>query len=113
MDFNGLLLDFYWTFDISISFEYPLIICTPLNRRFSNTLEESQKNKNKKKKKKKKKKASSAHGGRWLAQTNYDALMTHHATENTYWCSQCQGCVSLIYKPTAKLHLIYLNFFLY
>ena len=24
------------------------------------------------------------HGGRWLTQTNYDALMTHHTTENTY-----------------------------
>ena len=22
-------------------------------------------------------------GGRWLAQTNYDALMTHHTTENS------------------------------
>ena len=26
--------------------------------------------------------ASPTHGGRWLAQTNYDALMTHHTTEN-------------------------------
>ena len=43
MDFTGLLLDFYWTFNILISFEYPLIICTSLNRRFSNTLEENQK----------------------------------------------------------------------
>ena len=25
--------------------------------------------------------ASPTHGGRWLAQTNYDALMTHHTTE--------------------------------
>ena len=45
MDFTGLLLDFYWTSNILISFEYPLIICTPLNRRFSDTLEESQKKK--------------------------------------------------------------------
>ena len=30
------------------------------------------------------KRASPAHGGRWLAQTNYDALMTHHTTENIY-----------------------------
>ena len=29
------------------------------------------------------KRASPIHGGRWLAQTNYDALMTHHTTENT------------------------------
>ena len=28
------------------------------------------------------KRASPTHGGRWLAQTNYDALMTHHTTEN-------------------------------
>ena len=28
--------------------------------------------------------ASPTHGGRWLAQTNYDALMTHHTTENTW-----------------------------
>ena len=28
------------------------------------------------------KQASPTHGGRWLAQTNYDALMTHHTTEN-------------------------------
>ena len=26
--------------------------------------------------------ASPTHGGRWLAQTTYDALMTHHTTEN-------------------------------
>ena len=26
--------------------------------------------------------ASPTHGGRWLGQTNYDALMTHHTTEN-------------------------------
>ena len=28
------------------------------------------------------KRASSTHGGRWLARTNYDAFMTHHTTEN-------------------------------
>ena len=28
------------------------------------------------------KRASPTHGGRWLAQTNYDALMTHRTTEN-------------------------------
>ena len=28
--------------------------------------------------------ASPTHGGRWLAQTNYDALMTHHTTENWF-----------------------------
>ena len=28
------------------------------------------------------KRASPTRGGRWLAQTNYDALMTHHTTEN-------------------------------
>ena len=28
------------------------------------------------------KRASSTHGGRWLAQTNYDTLMTHHTTKN-------------------------------
>ena len=50
MDFTGLLLDFCWTFNILISFEYPLIIWTPLNRRFSNALEEIQKKKKKKKK---------------------------------------------------------------
>ena len=26
--------------------------------------------------------ASPTHDGRWLAQTHYDALMTHHTTEN-------------------------------
>ena len=30
------------------------------------------------------KRASPTHGGRWLAQINYDALMTHHTTENKY-----------------------------
>ena len=30
------------------------------------------------------KRASPTHGGRWLAQANYDALMTHHTTENTF-----------------------------
>ena len=28
------------------------------------------------------KRASPTHGGRWLAETNYDALVTHHTTEN-------------------------------
>ena len=28
------------------------------------------------------KRASPTHGGRWLAQTNYDALMTHHTTDS-------------------------------
>ena len=28
------------------------------------------------------KRASPTQGGGWLAQTNYDALMTHHVTEN-------------------------------
>ena len=28
------------------------------------------------------KRASPAHGGRWLAHTNHDALMTHHTTVN-------------------------------
>ena len=30
------------------------------------------------------KRASPTHGGRWLAQTNCDALMTHHTTENKH-----------------------------
>ena len=50
LDFTGLLLDFYWICNILIFSEYPLINCTPLNRRFSNTLEEIQKKKKKKKK---------------------------------------------------------------
>ena len=29
------------------------------------------------------KRASPTRGGRWLAQTNYDTLMTHHTTENS------------------------------
>ena len=49
LDFTGLLLDFYWICNILIFSEYPLINCTPLNRRFSNTLEEIQKKKKKKK----------------------------------------------------------------
>ena len=35
------------------------------------------------------KRASPTHGRRWLAQTNYDALMTHHTTENISLPSQC------------------------
>ena len=31
---------------------------------------------------------SSQCGGRWLAQTNYDALMTHHTTENCLLATQ-------------------------
>ena len=30
------------------------------------------------------KRASPIHGGRWLVQTNYEALMTHHTTENCH-----------------------------
>ena len=30
------------------------------------------------------KRASPTHGGRWLAQINYDASMTHHTTENSW-----------------------------
>ena len=30
------------------------------------------------------KRASPTHGGRWLAQTNYDTLMAHHTTENIH-----------------------------
>ena len=32
------------------------------------------------------KRASPTHGARWLAHTNYDALMTHHTTE-TIWAN--------------------------
>ena len=31
------------------------------------------------------KRASPTHGGRWLAPTNYDALMTHHTTDNLWF----------------------------
>ena len=60
------------------------------------------------------KRASPTHSGRWLAQTNYDALMTHHTTENWWngifkWVKSCRcGCLvtwfcyQLIAKPGNK-----------
>ena len=33
--------------------------------------------------------ASLTHGGRWLAQTNYDTLMTHHTAKN--WMNDCKS----------------------
>ena len=43
------------------------------------------------------KRASPTHGGCWLAQTNYDALMTHHTmcTENTALIYPCPWATTL------------------
>ena len=49
------------------------------------------------------KRGSPTHGGRWLAQTNYDALMTHHTTEN--W-SHMNFWIVLIALSTYSTHMI-------
>ena len=50
------------------------------------------------------KRASPTHGGRWLAQTNYDALMTHHTTENSH-PSFISYVMSIIYILRKKYHI--------
>ena len=56
------------------------------------------------------KRTSPTHGGRWLAQTNYDALMTHHTTENTdiqlIWLFICDVNVNI---STVFVHILELG----
>ena len=47
------------------------------------------------------KRASPTHGERWLAQINYDALMTHHTTENI--CDQARKAILSLYRKTKAI----------
>ena len=46
------------------------------------------------------------HGGRWLAPTNYDALMTHHTTENSSSSTQwtCVNRLSFVWIKNMSFH---------
>ena len=49
------------------------------------------------------KRASPTQGGRWLAQTNYDPLVTHHTTENiSAACADRQSSVCLASQYTRR-----------
>ena len=51
--------------------------------------------------------ASPTQGGHWLAQTNYDALMTHHTTENILYLRHYKLPLLTLYLNQWYIHIWY------